>query len=316
MNLPERVEVVEVAPRDGLQSQERHYSVETKLKMLDILADAGFKRIEVTGMVRPDVIPQLADGAELFERLDRREGVTYRALVPNAKGAQRAIDVKADELLGLVVASDSYNLKNSKMTVDENVEQLVKMAALARDSDVPMLVAIGAAMFCPYEGDTPPERVLGIIERLVPEGVNSFYLAVSVGLDNPKTAYDLSARIKDRWPDLVLGLHLHNTNGMALATALAASQAGVEFFEGSICGIGGGIRMPYGMAPYGNVATEDLVHMFSECGVDTGLDTMRVVEAAREIQDLLELENTHSYALQGAIKQVVLDQGRTAPRND
>ena len=135
-----------------------------------------------------------------------------------------------------------------------------------------------------------------------------------VSLDAPKAAYDLSAQIKDRWPELVLGIHLHNTNGMALATALAAAQAGTQFFEGSICGIGGGIRMPYGMAPYGNVATEDLVHMFNECGVETDLDTMRVVDAAREIQALLELEDTHSYALQGAIKNVVLDQGKSAPR--
>ena len=314
MNLPERVEVVEVAPRDGLQAQERHFPIEIKLKMLDVLADAGFKRIEVTGMVRPDVIPQLADGAEVFEQLDRRDGVTYRALAPNFKGAQRAIDVRADEILGLVVASDTYNKKNAGMTVEENVEQLVDMAKLTRDASVPMVVAIGCAMFCPYEGNTPPERILGIIERLVPEGVPEFYLAVSVGLDNPRAAHDLTAQIKDSWPDLTLGLHLHNTNGMALATALAAAQAGAQYFEGSICGIGGGIRMPYGMAPYGNVATEDLVHMFNECGVDTGLDTMRVVEAAREIQELLELENTHSYALQGAIKQVVLEQGRTAPR--
>ena len=177
-----------------------------------------------------------------------------------------------------------------------------------------MVVAIGCAMFCPYEGDTPPERIMGIIERLEPLGVQSFYLAVSVGLDNPRAASELTAQIKDRWPELVIGIHLHNTNGMALATALASSQAGAAYFEGSICGIGGGIRMPYGMAPYGNVATEDLVHMFNECGVDTGLDTMQVVEAAREIQTLLELDNTHSYALQGAIKKVVLDQGKTAPR--
>ena len=314
MNLPERVEIVEVAPRDGLQAQERHYPVETKLKMLDLLADAGFKRIEVTGMVRPDVIPQLADGAEVFEQLERRDGVTYRALAPNVKGAQRAIEVKADEILGLIVASDSYNKKNAGMTVEENVEQLVTMAGVTREASVPMLVAIGCAMFCPYEGDTPPERIMGIIERLEPEGIESIYLAVSVGLDNPRAAYDLTARIKDRWPELVVGIHLHNTNGMALATALAASQAGAAYFEGSICGIGGGIRMPYGMAPYGNVATEDLVHMFNECGVDTGLNTMRVVQAARDIQELLELDNTHSYALQGAIKEVVLDQGQTAPR--
>jgi hydroxymethylglutaryl-CoA lyase len=113
----------------------------------------------------------------------------------------------------------------------------------------------------------------------------------------------------------VLGLHAHNTNGMALANALAAAEAGAEFFEGAICGIGGGIRMPYGMAPYGNVATEDLVHLFEECGVDTGLDTLAVVDTARKARELLELEATHSYALQGAVKAIVLEQGRTAPRN-
>ena len=316
MNLPERVEIVEVAPRDGLQSQERHYSIETKLQMLDLIADAGFKRIEVTGMVRPDVIPQLADGAEIFERLQRREGVTYRALAPNVKGAQRAIEVNADEVLGLIVASDTYNKKNAGMTVEENVEQLVKMAEVTRNAETPMVVAIGCAMFCPYEGDIPAVRILGIIERLVQEGLNSFYLAASVGLDNPRAAHDLTSQIKDRWPSLVLGLHLHNTNGMALATALSTAQAGIEFFEGSICGIGGGIRMPYGMAPYGNVATEDLVHMFNECGVETGLNTMNVVKIAREIQGLLELDNPHSYALQGAIKQVVLEQGQSSPRGD
>jgi hydroxymethylglutaryl-CoA lyase len=313
MKLPERVEVIEVAPRDGLQSQEP-YPTETKVEMIDILGEAGFKTIEVTGLVRPDVIPQLADGTEVLQQLNRRPGVTYRALCPNVKGARRAVEAGADEMLGLVVASDSYNTKNAGMTVDENVEQLVEMAAISRETGVPMVQAIGCAMFCPYEGDTPVERVLGIIERLWPEGVRSFYLAVSVGLDPPQTVANLTERVKDRWPELRLGVHLHNTNGMALASALAAAEAGAEYFEGSICGIGGGIRMPYGMAPFGNVATEDLVHMFNECGVETGLDTMTVVEAARKIQSLLELESTHSYALQGAVKRVVLEQGQTAPR--
>ena len=313
MKLPERVEVIEVAPRDGLQSQEP-YPTETKVEMIDILGEAGFKTIEVTGLVRPDVIPQLADGTEVLQQLNRRPGVTYRALCPNVKGARRAVEAGADEMLGLVVASDSYNTKNAGMTVDENVEQLIQMAAISRETGVPMVQAIGCAMFCPYEGDTPVERVLGIIERLWPEGVRSFYLAVSVGLDPPQTVANLTERVKDRWPELRLGVHLHNTNGMALASALAAAEAGAEYFEGSICGIGGGIRMPYGMAPFGDVATEDLVHMFNECGVQTGLDTMTVVEAARKIQSLLELENTHSYALQGAVKRVVLEQGQTAPR--
>ena len=309
MKLPASVEVVEVAPRDGLQAQARHYSVETKLEMLDILAEAGFRRIEVTGFVRPDVIPQLADGPELIARLERRPWVTYRVLCPNLRGAQRAAEAKVDEMLGLIVASDTYNQKNARMTVDENLEQLLEMGALAARTDIPLVAAIGCAMFCPYEGDTPPARVLGIIEQLWEAGVRSCYVAVSVGLDAPTTVGDLCARIMDRWPDLRLGVHLYNTNGMALASALAAAEAGAQFFEGSISGIGGGIRMPYGMAPYGNVASEDLVHMFNGCGVETGLETMKVVEAARRISTLLELEQTHSYALAGAVKEVVLEQG-------
>ena len=309
MQLPKSVEVVEVAPRDGLQAQVRHYSVETKLKMVDILVDAGFRRIEVTGFVRPDVIPQLADGPELMARVPRRVGVTYRVLCPNLRGAQRAVEAEVDEILGLIVASDTYNQKNARMTVEENLAQLVEMAGLSEINGIPMVAAIGCAMFCPYEGDTPPARVLDIVERLRGEGVQSFYVAVSVGLDAPTTVGNLCSRILDHWPELRLGVHLHNTNGMALASALAAAEAGAQFFEGSISGIGGGIRMPYGMAPYGNVASEDLVHMFNSCGVDTGLDTEKVVDAARRIKELLEIEQTHSYALAGAVKRVVLAQG-------
>ncbi|MFT5176707.1 MAG: hydroxymethylglutaryl-CoA lyase [Gammaproteobacteria bacterium] len=313
VKLPQQVEIVEVAPRDGLQSQQTHYSVETKLEMLAILADAGFRTIEVTGFVRPDVIPQLADGPEVLRRLQRKAGVTYRVLCPNLKGAQRAADAGADEMLGLIVASDSYCLKNSRMTVDENLTQLIDMAGLSAATNIPMVAAIGCALFCPYEGDTPPERVLGIIDQLWDVGVRSCYIALSVGLDAPLTVARLCEQIVARWPTLRLGVHLHNTNGMALANALAAAQSGASFFEGSICGIGGGIRMPFGMAPYGNVASEDLVHMFNECGVDTGIDTLEVIDAARRIRDLLALDTCHSYALQGAVKEIVAQQARDKP---
>ncbi|MEM7249969.1 MAG: hydroxymethylglutaryl-CoA lyase [Pseudomonadota bacterium] len=314
MKLPASVEIIEVGPRDGLQAQTMHYSLETKLAMIAELVAAGFRTIEVTGLVRPDVIPQLADGPQLLQALPAVDGVTYRVLCPNLRGAERAAALGVDEMLGLIVASDTYNLKNARMTVETNLEQLVGMAQVAKAGGIPMVVAIGCAMFCPYEGDTPPERVLGIIERLWAEGVRSFYTAVSVGLDAPLTVGNLIAQIRDRWPAARLGVHLHNTNGMALASALAAAEAGASFFEGSISGIGGGIRMPFGMAPYGNVATEDLVHMFNECGVRTGLETERVVDAARTIKSLLALENTHSYALAGAIKEVVLAQSATNAR--
>lgn len=314
MDLPESVRIVEVGPRDGLQSQQRVYPLETKVKLVDLLVDAGFTTIEVTGLVKPDVIPQLADASELLAALERRPGVTYRALCPNHKGTLRAVDSQVDEVLGLITASDGYNVKNAGMTWRDNLDDLVRSAEIAREASIPMVVAIGMAMFCPYEGDTPPERIHEIVERLWAEGVTSYYLAISVGLDNPRAVYDLTASLKHRWPDSVLGLHIHNTNGMGLANALAGAQAGIEFFEGSICGIGGGIRMPYGMAPFGNVATEDLVHMFNECGVRTNLDTERVIAAARQARELLELEEPHSYALRGAVKSIVLEQGRTAPR--
>jgi hydroxymethylglutaryl-CoA lyase len=153
-----------------------------------------------------------------------------------------------------------------------------------------------------------------MIERMRSDGIEEFYVAASVGLDGPRKVSSLCSQILDRWPDLPLGIHLHNTNGMALANALAAMDAGVCVFEGSICGIGGGIRMPYGMPHYGNVSTEDLAHMFSEMGVETGLDLRRLIEAGRRTKELLGLETTFSSALQGGTKEDVLERGRVAPR--
>lgn len=314
MQLPKQIRVVDVSPRDGLQSLDETYSTEIKLALVDLLVKAGLSTIEVTGFVRPEVIPQLADATELVERLEPVDGVTYRTLVPNKKGAELAAAAGVGEILGLITATDSYNKKNSNMTVAENLDHAAAIAQVARDHDIPMVMAIGMAMFCPYDGDVPPERVLGIVERLRAEGIDELYVATSVGLDGPGTVNDLVSRILDRWPDLRLGVHLHNTNGMALANALAAAEAGATFVEGAICGIGGGIRMPYGMAPYGNVATEDLVHMFHESGVETGVELDAILDAAKDVRELLELESISSYALSGGTKEAVLERGRVAPR--
>jgi hydroxymethylglutaryl-CoA lyase len=219
-------------------------------------------------------------------------------------------------VLGLITASDTYNLKNARMSVADNLDQAAAMAAVARDAGVPIVMAIGIAMFCPYEGEIPEERVLGMIERMRSDGIEEFYVATSVGLDGPRKVSSLCSQILDRWPGMTLGIHLHNTNGMALANALAAMDAGVSVFEGSICGIGGGIRMPYGMPHYGNVSTEDLAHMFFEMGVETGVDLRRLIEAGRQTKELLGLETTFSSALQGGTKEDVLERGRVAPRED
>ncbi|MBM3678723.1 MAG: hydroxymethylglutaryl-CoA lyase [Actinobacteria bacterium] len=314
LRFPDRVTLVEVGPRDGLQSLERQYPTEIKARMIDILAQAGLEKIEVTGFVRPDKIPQLADAAALFAAIEKRPGVVYRALCPNRRGAERAVEAGVDEILGLITASETYNLKNSDMTVEQNLVQAGQMAEVAREAGLPIVMAIGVCMFCPYEGELPESRVVEMIERMTADGIEEFYLATSVGLDGPRKVHRTFSLIRDRWPDLPLGIHLHNTNGMALANALAAMDAGVTRFEGSICGIGGGIRMPYGMAHYGNVATDDLAHMFSEMGIETGVSLDALIEAGREIRELLELETTFSYAQNGGTKRAVLEQGRTAPR--
>jgi hydroxymethylglutaryl-CoA lyase len=312
VKFPERVTIVEVGPRDGLQSLPEAYPTEVKVELVELLAETGLPKIEVTGFVRPDVIPQLADGDEVLRRIQRRPGVVYRALCPNRRGAERAVAAGADEIVGLVTASETYNRKNSNMTVAENLDQAAAMAQVAREAGLPIVMAIGVCTFCPYEGELPESRVLELVERMRADGIAEFYVATSVGLDAPRKVHRLCSLILDRWPELRLGLHMHNTNGMALADALAAMDAGVTVFEGSICGIGGGIRMPSGMAHYGNVATEDLAHMFAEMDVETGIDLAALIETGKRIRTLLGLEQSFSYAAAGGTKAYVLALGRAA----
>jgi hydroxymethylglutaryl-CoA lyase len=315
VRFPERVRIVEVAPRDGLQSLPESYPLDVKLELIEMLAGAGLPKIEVTAFVRPEVVPQLADAEEVLARLRRIEGCAYRALVPNRRGAERAAAAGIDEMLGLITASETYNRKNSNMTIAENLDAVAEIAQVARGAGVPLVVAIGIAMFCPYEGEVPEEHVLSMIERMRADGVGEFYVASSVGLDGPRKVHRLCSLILDCWPEMTLGIHLHDTNGMALANALAAADAGVTVFEGSICGIGGGIRMPYGIPHYGNVATEDLVHLFSEMGVDTGVELPGLLAAARRVKELLGLDTTFSHALAGGTKADVLERARIAPRD-
>jgi hydroxymethylglutaryl-CoA lyase len=168
------------------------------------------------------------------------------------------------------------------------------------------VAAIGVCTFCPYEGELPDERTLEIVERLRSEGIDEVYLATSVGVDAPRRVHRLFSRVRERWPELRLGLHAHNTNGMALANALAAMDAGATVLEGSILGVGGGIRMPSGMAPYGNVATEDLAQMCAEMDVETGVDVAALIAAGKRIRELLGLATTYGYATAGGTKADVL----------
>jgi hydroxymethylglutaryl-CoA lyase len=175
------------------------------------------------------------------------------------------------------------------MEISESLAGIEKISELARLNGTHVVAAVGLALFCPYEGEIPAARTMQIIGRCVDVGITEAYLATSAGADGPRKVYDRCLEVRDRFPDLALGMHLHDTNGMALANALAALQAGVTTFESSICGLGGGIRLPEGRDDYGNVATEDLVNLFTECGVRTGMNVGEVVDCAGRIANLLDI---------------------------
>jgi hydroxymethylglutaryl-CoA lyase len=260
--------------------------------MIEILVDAGINSIEATSFVHPRVVPQMADAEQVMSGIERRPGVTYRALVPNRRGAERAITARTDVLVALITVSETYSRKNQSRGVQDLVRSVDEILQAGRHSGTRVDIAVGTAFFCPYEGPMAEERVESIFSQLIDLG----------------GVHRLCARLLSRWPQIELGIHLHNTNGMALANALAAMDAGVRTFEGSICGLGGGIVMPHGMAA-GNVPTEDLVHMFSEMGVRTEVDLSSIGAAARKIADLIGVDAT-SYVARGCTKAETLLKGQ------
>lgn len=310
---PEKVQIVEVGPRDGLQSLARVIPTEVKSRMIEELVAAGLRRIEVTSFVRPDVVPQLADAEALVARLPPLAGVTYRALVPNARAARRAADAGMTEITALIMASETYNKLNQNMSIEQSLVAIDEIAQVARDARMHVVGAVGLALFCPYEGEIPRDRTLDIMGSLVQLGIDEAYVATSAGADGPRAVYELCSSIRECFPQMRLGVHLHDANGMAAANAVAAAQAGVTTFESSICGLGGGIRMPDGPQRFGNIATEDLVNLFSECGVDTGIEVAKLVEASYSIAHLLGV-NPGSSASRGGTKRALVEQASSGYR--
>jgi hydroxymethylglutaryl-CoA lyase len=285
MKFPARSRIVEVAPRDGLQSLPRMLSTDDKVWLIDTLSDLGFHTIEVTGFVSPRAIPNLADADEVMARIRRRPGTLYRGLAPNVRGAGRALAAGCDEIVGLVTASEAYTGRNQNMTLRAAFDQALASHRVVEAAGRQFVLAIGMAFFCPYEGAIPEERVLQLVDRAWNAGVRSLYLAGSLGLEHPREVGERFGRIRDRWPGLDLGFHVHDLAGMAPANILCALEAGVDWFETAICGIGGGVATP---SATGNYPTEDLVRLFADCGVDCGLDARAVMLASRHIAQRLD----------------------------
>ncbi|MBY0336242.1 MAG: hydroxymethylglutaryl-CoA lyase [Acetobacteraceae bacterium] len=284
--LPDRATLIEVGPRDGLQSLGRWVPTADKVWLIERLAAAGFREIEAVGFVSPRFIPALADAEEVLERLPPLPGVRLRGLVPNARGAQRAAATRLDEVVALITASVAYTARNQNTTIERAVENAIESVRIAEAAGKAFSVAIGMALWCPLDGEIPEERVAAIVARLHGAGVRQMMLAGSMGMEDPVTLRARFARLLDRHPGLDLCYHVHDMAGLASANVLAAMDAGVRRFETSICGLGGGVATPEAI---GNMPSEDIAQMMELCGVRTGIAARDAILAAREIAARLGL---------------------------
>lgn len=287
LRLPERVELIEVGPRDGLQSLPQVVSTDDKVALVEAIVAAGVTTVEAVSFAHPKVLPQMADAEAVMARLERRPGVVYRGLVPNVRGATRAAGCGVDEMVCLVTCDDDLNLRNQGMDVETTLKQIEEIVALAGRSAIRTSAVIGLAFFTPGKGLTPFDRLLAVSRRLAALGIPRVSLAATSGMADPRQVFETVSRLRAELPSVRLGLHLHNRNGMALANALAGMQAGAEWLEGSILGVGGDAWFPGDLDVLGNVPMEDLVHLTASIGVSTGVDLDRYLEASRKAERML-----------------------------
>ena len=286
MALPTQVRIREVGPRDGFQNEPETIATADKVRLVEMLARTGLRRLEVTSFVRADVVPQLADGREVLERAEIPEEVSVSVLVPNERGLEAALAVRdrIDEVNVFLSASETHNRRNVNRSVEESLQGLERVLARASAEGLRCEGVVSTSFGCPYEGEVAPERVFEIARRLHDYGAVEVGFGDTTGMANPVQVGEFFDRAPEEVPGVELTAHFHNTRGQGLANVLAALQAGVESFESSF-GELGGCPVPPGAT--GNIASEDLVSMLGEMGIETGVDLEKLLEASRAAQDVL-----------------------------
>ncbi len=285
-DLPSSVRIREVGPRDGFQNEPETISTADKVALIDLLSATGLRRIEVTSFVRPDVIPQLSDAAEVLSAVQRREGVAFSVLIPNERGLDRALEMRDrfDEVSVFLSASETHNRRNVNRSVADSLAGLEPTLARAGAAGLRREGVIATSFGCPYEGEVPVERVFEIAERLATAGCEEVGFGDTTGMANPRQVHEFFAAARERLTGIELTAHFHNTRGQGLANVVAALEEGVESFESSF-GELGGCPVPPGST--GNVSSEDVVSMLHEMGVATGVELPRLIAASRAAQEVL-----------------------------
>jgi len=274
--IPSEVSVYEVSPRDGLQNEPIIVPLADKLRLIDALQASGLKRIEVSSFVSPKWVPQLADAAELIRALPAVPGVTYSALVPNARGLERAVEVKLLEIAVFLSASEAHNKANVNKTVDATLDVFREIVPPALEAGIRVRAYVSTVWGCPYEGDVPVAKSVHIAKRLTDLGCYQVSLGDTIGVGTPKKTNAVVRALQSEIPNDNIALHFHDTRGTALANVLMGLELGVRTFDASVGGLGG---CPYAPGASGNLATEDLVYMLENMGVHTGVDLEKLLEA-------------------------------------
>ncbi|MFC7048439.1 hydroxymethylglutaryl-CoA lyase [Emcibacter nanhaiensis] len=282
--MTDRVRLYEVGPRDGLQNEKQVVPTEVKVRLIELLADAGLKYIEATSFVSPKWVPQMGDNAEVMAALPKREGVTYPVLTPNMKGLEAALDAGATEVAIFGAASESFSQKNINCSIAESLDRFEPVAKAAREKGVAVRGYVSCIVGCPYEGDIAPSAVADITEKLLAMGCYEVSLGDTIGVGTPKSTADMLEAVLDRVAVDKIALHCHDTYGQALANILTGLERGVRVIDSSVAGLGG---CPYAKGASGNVATEDVLFMLNGMGFETGVDLEKLVKAAWYIADEL-----------------------------
>ncbi len=285
--LPARVDVYEVSPRDGLQNESAQVATHAKVRMIDALLDAGVSRIEVGSFVAPKWVPQMADADEVCRMIGRRPGVTYAGLCPNARGLQRAIAARVDEIAVFVSASETHNAKNVNKTIAQTLKAFEPVIGPAVEQGLTVRGYVSTMWGCPYEGEVDPARGLELAKHLLDAGCYQISLGDTIGVGTPVQTQRIVDLFMAELPSEQIALHLHDTRGTALANVLIGLQSGVTTFDASVAGLGG---CPYAPGAAGNLATEDLVYTLQGMGIETGIDLEKLWEAGQVAEAIVGRE--------------------------
>jgi len=275
------ITLVEVGPRDGLQSEPEILPTDSKVEFISKAIDAGIRRLEVASFVHPQRVPQMADAEALIERLPDHDDVSYVGLVMNERGLDRALETKIDEIGMVVLSTDSYNRKNQGVDIDESIRVWGEIAKRAQENGLRANVMISSAFGCPYEGEVEVGRIVELAQRLIEAGPAELGIADSIGVAVPSQVTELLGRVGDVIGDLPLRCHFHNTRNTGLANAQAAVESGVTYLDASIGGC------PFAPAATGNIPTDDLLYMLDRSGIETGVSLTKIIEVSRWLEQQL-----------------------------